>query len=106
MLEPIYRATDVVYDITLTAEGSTPDIRNDSVTWYMFSPVAPQTAVLSKAADVVTGGLNGVATVTLTASDTNLTAGRYLVEVVWQTLGGQTYLLLQEFVEVVERLSA
>lgn len=105
MLEPIYRATDVIYDITLTAQGSAPDLRNDSITWYMFSLSAPQTAVLSKPADVTNDGLNGVATVTLTASDTSLAAGRYLVEVVWQTQAGQTYLLLQEFVEIVERLS-
>lgn len=101
----IYRKTSVVLSLEISYNGTTPDIRNDTVTFYLFDKETKQ-QVLSKAADVTTYGQQGIALLTLTPTDTAITAQTYIAELVWQRQNGEIHLPVQETVQVKERYSA
>ena len=106
MLENFYKGENVNFDVTITSDGSNPDITSDAVklTIKQYKSDSDANAKLVKNADV-SGGTSGVATFTLTDGDTEIDKGIYYYDIVWYPSSGGEYVVNNGYVEVMERVS-
>ena len=107
-LNSFYPGTTKCFRIAITHDGGAPDITGDVVTFRMKDhPDNPDAeAVVTKVADVTTAGLQGVAIVALTPSETkNLEPRTYHYDIEWCTANGSEYVLDSGHVLVLVRVS-
>jgi hypothetical protein len=103
VLSNFYEGTTKKFDVTITYNGSNPDITSDTVTFYMKTD-KDVTATLTSTADVTTQGADGIASFELASSDTGVTPGRYYYELVWEPASGGKYILESEKVTVLDSI--
>ena len=103
-----YPGTTKAWSMTITLNGAIPDIRADTVTFRMKADpdVSDAQASLTKAADVATSGLSGIALFTLLPADTTaLAPGPYSCDVVWLRAGGAEYVIYSSSINLLDRVS-
>lgn len=102
-----YPGTTKKFTVTCKIGGTTQDIRSDTLTFRMKTTqsVVDSGAVLSKTADVATGGASGVGAFELTPADTALSVGKYFCDIVWELAGGDEYVIYDDAVKVLDRTS-
>ncbi len=102
-----YPGTDVSFSIILKIEGVAQNITGDTVTFRMKSARdnTDAAADVEKAADVATQGAAGIATVSLSNSDTDVAVGRYYCDIEWVTSGGDVHVAYDDTVHVLSRTS-
>ena len=105
-LTNFYQETTKKFSVTISYNGSAPDITGDTVKviFKKNKTDSDASAVLTKTADVTTNGLNGQADFTLTPTDTNITAQEYWYEILWILSTGEEYVLENGTVSVYDRL--
>jgi len=94
-MNDFYEGETKRFTVTITYGGSVADITNDVVTIYFKSKksVDDVYAEIIKEADVTTSGSDGIAVFYLRTSDTSVTPGLYYYEIIWETQGGDKYIL-------------
>ena len=103
-----YPGETLEVDLEFCVDSVLQDISGDTVTFTMKSAKSDgdASAVIQKDADVATDGANGVATLTLTNSDTDsMPPGDYFCDVVWTTSGGSVRVAYDNPVQVLTRVS-
>lgn len=109
MLTDFYPGTTKSWRLSITLNGTAPDIRADTVTFTMRSGRYPAlgSVVLTKAGDVATEGASGVALFELVPADTSaLDSGLYSYDLVWDTAGGDQYVVVAGTMQLLPRVSA
>ena len=106
MISSFYKGEYVNFDVTITSNGSSPDITSDTVTLTIkqYKDDTDSSAKLQKNADV-SGGSNGVATFNLTDTDTNIDKGIYYYDIAWYPASGGEYIVKNGYIEVKDRVS-
>lgn len=99
--------TTKAFTVTCKINGVAQDIRNDTVTVRLKTNKGDTdaNAALSKDADVATQGENGVAIFTLTTSDTEITPGKYYIDIEWVLASGKEYVIYDDKIKALERVS-
>ncbi len=104
-LTDFYKGATKNFDVTITYNGSNPDITSDAVS-MVFTKSKTSTSALTKSADVATQGASGIASFALATSDTaSLNVGDYFYEIYWIPASGGKHILEQANVTVKESLS-
>lgn len=96
------------FTVTIKKDDVVQDIRLDTVTVRFKKKKTDDdaSAVLSKTADVSTGGLLGDAIFSLVPSDTkDLATREYFMDVEWVLTGGAEYIVLDQKITILERVS-
>ncbi len=106
-ISPIPKGTTRTISVTITQDGSNPDISADVVTLtFKVNKADADPGVLQENADVATDGANGVAVFLLTAALTEIEAAQYFYDVVWYVAGGGGEFVLDAgTVTIAERVS-
>jgi len=106
-LTEIFRGTSKKFKVSITVNGVAPNISQDTVTLTIKNPrtVPDAEALLQKDGDVTTDGANGVALFTLTPSETLIGTGPSVYDIVWHIGSDEQYLLMQDQVWVLDRVS-
>lgn len=87
-LSDFYAKSEYDFDVTITYNGSNPDISGDTVTLYL---IKDGTVSLTKEANV--SGGSGVASFSISSTDSNLTPWNYEYLIIWTTSAGKSYVL-------------
>ena len=78
-----YKGISKIFNVTITYNGSNPDISSDTVTFYLHDE--DDTEVLSEEADVATSGASGIAIFNLTPTELDLDSDSYICTILWET---------------------
>lgn len=108
MITNFYPGTTKTFSVTITMGGVAQDIRSDTVTVRLKTKLSDSDAqaALTKTADVTTAGASGIAAFELTPTDTNITPGNYLIDIVWELSTGEEYIVYHDVtISVFERIS-
>ena len=107
IINDFYRATSKDFSMECKVKGVLQDITGDTITLRMKINIDdPDTeAVLTKTADVITEGANGIAIFNLDTTDTDIEEGGYYIGIIWLTAGGKTYPPYQATITVKEKVS-
>jgi len=101
----IYRRYAYDWTVAIAIDGAAPDISGDVVALILKTQVVPgaddSDAALYKEADVVTAGEDGKATFSLLSTDTDISAGKYWLEIRW-TRPNKPMRLLTKIIEVFD----
>jgi hypothetical protein len=81
----VYRRYAYTWRVTIKVNGEEQDIRSDTVKLMIKTELGAldTTSLLTKSANVATGGEGGVAVFELSGTDTNIAPGKYYLEVDW-----------------------
>jgi hypothetical protein len=105
----VVRGTTKTFRVTVTFQGSQPNLTADVVTFTAKRrpyPDDPDTqAVIQVDADVTTDGLNGIAIFTLTPTLTNKPSGKYPYDIIWYPATGGEYPAGSGTLQILERVS-
>jgi len=93
MIDDFYTTETVKFTTTQKIEGSVVDITADTVTAYVKTekdePLSA--AIITSVGDVTTQGANGIAQITFTCSQTDVSPGTYYLQIYWQPSTGECY---------------
>jgi hypothetical protein len=103
-LSNFYEGTTKKFDVTITYNGSNPDITSDTVTIY-FKEKEKDEIALEKEADVTTQGADGIAEFELTTTNTDLRPGIYTYSIVWEPASGGKYILEEDKVRILDSIT-
>jgi len=106
-LQNFYEKNTKSFSVTITYNGSNPNIVNDTVS-FMLKVNKSDTdanAKITKNADVTTYGASGKAVFELTPANTDIDPGYYYYEIKWVVAAtGQEYTLEVAPIEILERV--
>ena len=101
-----YENTTKEFDVTIYYDGDLANIVNDTVTLYVKETPndTDANALIVKSADV-SDGANGIASFTLTDSDTTIPVKKgYYAELVWETVGGSRFVVHQQRINCLNKM--
>jgi hypothetical protein len=103
----IYRGTTRRFDVALSIAGLEVDITADTVTFRIKSKQqdTDAQALLTKAADVATQGVSGIASFHLEPSDTDITTEEYPCDIEWARSNGDNYVVYSATIKILQRTS-
>lgn len=101
-----YEGVTKKFNVTISYNGSNPDITSDTVNFIMKSSKSDDdaNAAININADV-TAGSSGVASFTLASSDTVADPKTYYYEISWTLSTGEFYILDNDTVIVLNRIT-
>jgi hypothetical protein len=105
-LTDIYPGTTKTFTITVTdADDEAVDISGDTMTFRLKRRKGDldTAALIERAASSLL--VTGVASFTLTITDTDVTPGNYYADIEWVTAGGLIYIVYDKEIKVLERTS-
>lgn len=102
-LSNFYRNTTKRFDVYITVDSVAPNIINDTVT-IILNTSKGETPLIDVDADVATQGSSGIAKFTLSASDTDVSHGKYYYEISWTLDSGEIFILDEGTVSILERV--
>ncbi len=105
-ISPIPKGTTRTISVTITQDGSNPDISGDVVKLTLkVNKADADPGVLQEDADVAAAGANGVAVFLLTPALTEIDPAQYFYDIVWHVAGGEEHVLDSGTVTITERVS-
>ena len=102
-----YPGTTLSWEGRILQNGAAVDIRADSVTWTIKKRgLHDAQALIIVAGDVATSGATGIVLFSLTNEQTApLGTGTYVSDIVWRTAAGEEYVVLNQNIVILERVS-
>lgn len=106
-ISDFYVGTDKRFTVTCKIAGVAQDITLDTVTVRLKSSKsdADASAVLSVNADVATQGASGVAIFDWDGDGTDITPGKYYLDIEWVLASGKEYIVYNDTIKALERVS-
>lgn len=108
ILDDFHVGTTYQFGIYCKLQGTAQDITSDAVTLYMKTAksITDANATVSVSADCATFGASGLAWFEIAPADTKaVTPASYFVGIKWVTAAGKEYVIYDEEIELLERVS-
>jgi hypothetical protein len=106
-LSAIRKGTTRKIRLTILYNGAAIDISGDTVNFMLKATktALDSAALVNTNADVAAEGASGIATITLSSTNTNQTVGKKYYEILWTRSNGEVYVLDSDEVQIIARLT-
>lgn len=97
LIKNIVRGTTRNVTITITENGSNPDITGDTVTITAKRNEndSDSEALFQNNADVTTSGASGIAIIAISATDSDVEPGEIFYDIIWVKSGGEKFPIVE-----------